>query len=237
MTLLLPFLITSKLWLSRKLTRGLTSSSAASSPQPAPLMPLAAESSLYATSQESLSGGLVILLVIQHIHLSLLICCSCFSLGFFGIFLATNSPHFLPEWAPSATAFLSWALTFWYDFFPFALLCLLTSELFFTKQSCYLFVCFRKSRQLGTLCCKHMLKIYPGLVWSSPRFTPGSPEIYCVMAESFNLLNFSMTVVCFYCQRVSFRHGNITDKINVHDHTLISFFFFFTKIQLLVLSI
>lgn len=65
---------------------------------------------------------------------------------FLGVFLATNSPHFLPEWAPSATAFLSWALTFWYDFFPFALLCLLTSELFFTKQSCYLFVCFRKSR-------------------------------------------------------------------------------------------
>lgn len=193
-------------------------------------MPLAAESSLYATSEESLSGGLVILLVIQHIHLSPLICCSCFSLGFFGI-LATNSPHFLPEWAPSATAFLSWALTFWYAFFPFALLCLLTSELFFTKQNCYLFVCFRKSRSLGTLCCKHMLKIYPGCGLEFPTAHPWVPRD--LLCKSFNLLNFSMTVECFYCQRVSFRHGNITDKINIH----FDIFFFSTKTQLLVLSI
>lgn len=89
---MLSCLISSELRLSRKLTRRVTSSSAASSPlpsfhpQPVPLILLAPETGLYATSEESLSRRLVILPVIQHIHLShspdlLLMLCCVFSFG------------------------------------------------------------------------------------------------------------------------------------------------------------
>lgn len=77
-----------------------------------PLILLAANMGLYATSEESLSGRLVILSVTQLIHFPLS-WSACSSMYFL---LATTSSHFLPKWAPSAAVFLCRSLTFFYDF-------------------------------------------------------------------------------------------------------------------------
>lgn len=60
-----------------------------------PLVLLAANMGLYATSEESLSGRLVILSVTQHIHFPLS-WSACSSMYFL---LDTTSSHFLPKWA------------------------------------------------------------------------------------------------------------------------------------------
>lgn len=78
-----------------------------SSSSPARLVPLillAADAGLYATSEESLSRILVIRPVIQHIHLFLSPHLLLLLLHGFFFLLATTSSHFLPEWAPSSSS-------------------------------------------------------------------------------------------------------------------------------------
>lgn len=78
--------------------------SSSSPPRLVPLILLAADAGLYATSEESLSRILVIRPVIQHIHLSLSPHLLLLLLRGFFFLLATTSSHFLPEWAPSSSS-------------------------------------------------------------------------------------------------------------------------------------